>query len=136
MSSRNVFAALERIAEERIREAIQRGEFENLPGSGKPLELEDDRHIPSDLRLAYKVLRNANCLPPELELKKEINTAEELLGALTDEGEKYRQIKKINYLIMKLNTMRNGSVQWEEQQRYYERVVEKLGTCKQTKKPR
>lgn len=136
MSSRNVFAALERIAEERIREAIRRGEFENLPGRGKPLELEDDRHIPSDLRLAYKVLRNANCLPPELELKKEINTAEELLGALTDEGEKYRQIKKINYLIMKLNTMRNGSVQWEEQQRYYERVVEKIGTCKQTKKLR
>ena len=123
-----------RIAEERIREAIQRGEFENIPGSGKPLEFEDDRHIPEDLRLAYKVLKNAHCLPPELELKKEISTAEELLSALTDEGEKYRQIKKINYLIMKLNTMRQGSVQWEEQQRYYERIVEKVGGRKGSKK--
>lgn len=136
MSKRIIFAALERIAEERIREAIQRGEFDNLPGSGKPLKLEDDRHIPDDLRLAYKVLKNADCLPPELELKKEIRTAEELLGLLKDEGEKYRQIKKVNYLIMKLNMMRKGSVQWEEQQRYYEKVVEKIGASKRSNKQR
>ncbi len=136
MSKRIIFAALERIAEERIREAIQRGEFDNLPGSGKPLKLEDDRHIPDDLRLAYKVLKNADCLPPELELKKEIRTAEELLGLLKDEGEKYRQIKKVNYLIMKLNMMRKGSVQWEEQQRYYEKVVERIGASKRSNKQR
>lgn len=136
MSKGNIFAALERVAEERIREAVQRGEFENLPGRGKPLNLKDDRHIPDDLRLAYKVLKNANCLPPELELRKEIKTAEELLGALEDEGEKYRQIKKLNYLIMKLNTMRKGSVQWEEQQRYYEKIVEKVGAGKRSKKQR
>jgi len=52
MSRPSVFAALERLAEERIRDAIQRGEFDNLPGRGKPLNLEDDRHIPDDLRLA------------------------------------------------------------------------------------
>lgn len=127
MSKKNVLAALERVAEKLISEAIQRGEFDNLPGSGEPLNLEDDRQIPDDLRLAYKVLRNADCLPPELELKKEIRTAEGLLSALKDESAKYRQIKKINYLIMKLNTMRKGSVQWEEQQRYYEKVVDRMG---------
>ena len=136
MSKRNVFAALERVAEERIRQAIQRGEFDDLPGSGKPLVLEDDGHIPDDLRLAYKVLKNANCLPPELELKKEIKTAEELLGSLKDEAEKYRQIRKINYLVMKLNVMRKGSVQWEEQQHYYEKIVEKIGTSKRAEKPK
>lgn len=136
MSKCSIFAALERIAEKRIREAIQRGEFDNLPGSGKPLKLEDDRHIPEDLRLAYKILKNADCLPPELELKKEIRTAEELLGSLKDEGEKYRQIKKVNYLIMKLNMMRKGSVQWEEQQRYYEKVLEKIGANKRSNKQR
>ena len=127
MSRENPFLALERIAEERIREAVRRGEFENLPGRGKPLKLEDDRHIPDDLRLAYKVLKNADCLPPELELKKEIRTSEELLGSLEDEGEKYRQIKKINFLVMKLNMMRKGSVCWEEKQRYYEKLCETLG---------
>ena len=130
MSRKNVLAALERVAEKRINEAIQRGEFDNLPGSGEPLKLEDDRQIPDDLRLAYKVLRNANCLPPELELKKEIRTAEELLSSLKDESAKYRQIKKINYLIMKLNTMRKGSVQWEEKQLYYEKMVDKVGSRK------
>jgi hypothetical protein len=134
MSKRNPFAALERIAEERIREAIQRGEFENLPGSGKPLKFDDELHIPDDLRMAYKVLKNADCLPLELELKKEIRTAEDLLSELKDEGEKYRQIKKINYLTMKLNTMRQGSVQWEKKQLYYEKIVEKVGASKGSRK--
>ena len=127
MSKGNVFKALERVAEERIREALQRGEFDNLPGQGKPLKLEDDRHVPEDLRLAYKILKNAACLPPEVELKKEIRTTEELLGAQTDEAEKYRLIKKLNYMVMKLNVMRKGSVRWEEQQRYHEKIVDKVG---------
>ena len=130
MSRPNVFAALGRLAEERIRDAIQRGEFDNLPGSGKPLILEDDRHIPDDLRLAYKILKNADCLPPELELKKEIRKAEELLSSVADEGEKYRQLHKVNFLIMKLNEMRKGSVQWEEKQIYYAKIVDKVGVRK------
>ena len=133
MSGLNVFAALQRLAEERIRDAIQRGEFDNLPGLGKPLNLEDDRHIPEDLRLAYKVLKNADCLPPELELKKEISKAEELLSSMEDEGQKYRQLQKLNFLIMKLNETRRGSVQWEEKQLYYEKVVEKVGARKGSK---
>ena len=133
MSRLSVFAALQRLAEERIRDAIQRGEFDNLPGRGKPLNLEDDRHIPEDLRLAYKVLKNAGCLPPELELKKEISKAEELLSSMEDEGQKYRQLQKLNFLIMKLNEMRRGSVQWEEKQLYYEKMVEKVGVKKPSK---
>jgi hypothetical protein len=134
MSRLSVFAALERLAEERIRDAIQRGEFDNLPGRGKPLNLEDERHIPDDLRLAYKILKNAGCLPPELELKKEISKAEELLSSMEDEGEKYRHLQKLNFLIMKLNEMRKGSVQWEEKQRYYEKIVDKVGSRKEPKK--
>ena len=134
MSRLSVFAALQRLAEERIRDAIQRGEFDNLPGRGKPLNLEDDRHIPEDLRLAYKVLKNAGCLPPELELKKEISKAEELLSSMEDEGQKYRQLQKLNFLIMKLNERRKGSVQWEEKQLYYEKIVDKVGSRKEPKK--
>jgi hypothetical protein len=130
MSRPSILAALERLAEERIRDAIQRGEFDNIPGRGKPLNLEDDRHIPDDLRLAYKVLKNAGCLPPELELKKEIRKAEELLSSMEDEGQKYGQLQKLNFLIMKLNEMRKGSVQWEEKQLYCEKIVEKVGARK------
>jgi DnaJ homologue, subfamily C, member 28, conserved domain len=64
----------ERIAENRILEAIEAGLFDNLQGKGQPLNLEDDSHIPLELRMAYKIMKNADCLPPELELRQEIVT--------------------------------------------------------------
>ena len=72
------------IAEEKIREAMARGEFDNLPGAGKPLALEDDSMVPEDLRVPYKVLKNAGCLPPELEMRKEIVTLKILISAIED----------------------------------------------------
>jgi hypothetical protein len=126
----NLFKIFDKIAEERIREAIERGDFDDLPGKGEPLELEDDSHLPQDLRLAYKILKNANCLPPELELRKEIHTTEALLAGIQDTQEKYKQMKKLNYLIMKLNMTRRGSVALEENQQYYEKVVDKIGSGK------
>ena len=123
----NIFEAFEKIAEKKIREAMDNGEFDDLPGKGKPLQLEDDRHIAQDIRLAHKILKNANCLPPELELRKEILTMEELLDGVRDTKEKYRQIKKLNYLIMKLNMSRRGSLDLEKHQVYYERLVDKMG---------
>ncbi len=123
----NIFEAFEKIAEKKIREAMDNGEFDDLPGKGKPLQLEDDRHIAQDIRLAHKILKNANCLPPELELRNEILTMEELLDGVRDTKEKYRQIKKLNYLIMKLNMARRGSLDLEKHQVYYERLVDKMG---------
>ena len=86
-----------KIAEQRIKEALERGEFDNLPGRGEPLKLEDDSNVPEDLRLAYKILKNADCLPPEIEAKKEIRQMEDLLETIPDEKERYKLIKKINY---------------------------------------
>ena len=116
-----------RIVEQRIKEAQENGEFDSLPGQGKPLALEDDSHIPEDLRLAYKILRNADCLPPELQLKKEIRQMEDMLASIPDEKEKYRQIKRINYKILQLNMMGKKSPLLEETELYYSKLVEKLG---------
>jgi len=118
--------AFQKIAEQKIQEALQNGEFEHLPGKGKPLVLEDDSRIPEDLRLVYKILKNANCLPPELELKKEITQMKELLDAMPDEKERLRLIKKINLKITKLNMMRRVSPLLEEHEVYYKKIVEKL----------
>jgi hypothetical protein len=118
--------AFQKIAEQKIQEALQNGEFEHLPGKGKPLVLEDDSRIPEDLRLVYKILKNANCLPPELELKKEITQMKELLDAMPDEQERLRLIKKINLKITKLNMMRRVSPLLEEHEVYYKKIVEKL----------
>ena len=129
----NIFAIFDKIADEKIREAMERGEFDELPGKGKPLKLEDDSHLPGDLRIAYKILKNADCLPPELELRKEIHNTEELLAGMKDTKEKYKQMKKLNYLIMKLNMTRRTSLALEENQVYYERVLDKVESG--TKKP-
>ena len=122
-----------KIVEERIRTAQKRGLFKNLAGSGKPLTLEDDSHIAEELRLAYKILKNADCLPPEVELKKEIERTEELLTGMEDTSEKYSTLKKLNYLIMKLNAIRHTSIDLEIPQQYSAKLVEHLETTKKIK---
>ena len=114
----------EKIAERKIMEALEKGEFDNLPGKGEPLAIEDISNIPEDLRLAYRILKNADCLPPELQLKKEIRQMEDMLENIPDEKEKYRQIKKINYKIMRLNLMGKKSPLLDEKEVYYKKVVE------------
>jgi hypothetical protein len=116
----------QKIVEERIREALKNGEFDNLPGRGKPLSLEDESHIPEDLRIAYKILKNADCLPPEILDKKEIHQMQELLASIPDEKERYNLIKKINYRIMKLNMVGKKSPLLEEKQIYYKKVIDKM----------
>ncbi len=125
-----------KIVEERIRKAQKKGEFENLEGSGEPLDLLNDQTVAEELRLAYKILKNADCIPPELELKKEIRQTEELLGAMTDTTEKYRAIKKLNFLIMKLNTLRGTSIEFEEPQKYSEKLIDKLESSDSDRKKR
>jgi hypothetical protein len=115
-----------KIVEERIRKAQRKGAFDNLEGSGEPLNLLNDQAVAEELRIAFKILKNADCLPPEIELKKEIRQAEDLLGAMTETREKYRAIKKLNFLIMKLNTLRSTSIEFEEPQKYSDKLIEKL----------
>lgn len=114
------------IAEKKIRESLERGELDDLPGRGRPLKLEDDSRVPEDLRMSYKILKNADYLPPELAEEKEIATARDLLAATTDEREKYKAIQKINFLIMKLNERRRRGSTLEQTQIYYEAVVDKV----------
>jgi len=115
-----------KIVEERIRKAQKKGEFDNLEGTGEPLDLAADQAVAEELRLAYKILKNADCLPPEIEIKKEIHQTEELLAGMTDTAEKYRTMKKLNFLIMKLNTIRSTSIKFEEPQKYTDKLIKKL----------
>jgi len=73
-----------RIAENRIREALEQGLFENLPGAGQPLSLEEYFSTPEDLRMAYSILKSANCAPAEVELANEIARLERALAQSED----------------------------------------------------
>ena len=118
----------EKIVEDRIRRAQREGAFDDLDGSGRPMKLADDSHIAPDLRLAHKILKNADCLPPEIEIKKEIQRTEELLTGMTDTAETHRILKRLNFLILKLNNHRQGDISRELPQRYLGEVVERMGT--------
>ena len=115
-----------KIVEERIRIAQKKGDFENLDGAGKPLKLNDDHNIPEELRLAYKILKNADITPPEIALKNEILRTEDLLQDMTDTAEKYRTLKKLNFMIMRLNDIRSGSIEFDMPQHYSDKLIDRL----------
>ena len=106
----------ETIAEQRIAEALERGELDGLPGAGRPLALDDDAHVPEDLRLAYRILKNAGFVPPEIEARREIAELERLLfdGAALDETARARAAKKLALLRTRVEP------------RYAERVLGRL----------
>ena len=93
------------IAEQRIREAMDEGVFDNLPGYGRPLRLDDDEHVPEDLRLAFRILKNAGALPPELEVRKEIVTLGRLLDNAIDGPEKDDIRRRLREAALRLAVM-------------------------------
>lgn len=99
---------LDFLVEETIQEAMARGEFDGLPGAGRPLDLGDDALIPEELRVAYRILKNAGYIPPEVEAFNEIAALERLaLGDAT-------AVKKLSLLKARIE---NG---------YYARVIDRL----------
>ena len=115
----------EKLAEERIKQAAKEGAFDDLPGKGRPLKLENDSHIAPEYRLAHKVLKNAGFVAPEVDIIKQINHTHDLLKDAPDEKARYRAMERLNYLQMKLESLRPGSPRLEEM-RYAARLVDKF----------
>jgi len=116
------------IVEERILEAQKAGAFDNLPGKGKPLDLEDLRSVPEDLRAAYLVLKNAHVLPPEAELLKEIHSLEDLLKYIEDDGERKATLKSIQYKIIRLDLLRRRSFPLQTVRYYGRKLARKFSS--------
>ena len=95
----------ERLIEEIIREAMEKGEFDNLPGKGKPLDLDAYFATPDDVRLGYSVLKSAGCLPVEVELQKEIESLKAQLAVCDDECQQQALSKEIESKTLKLNLL-------------------------------
>jgi len=114
---------LDALVEERIREAQRAGEFDDLPGTGKPLQLDDDRLVPEDVRVAYRVLRNAGLVPPELTARKELALAREAMTDATGDEARRRACMRLAALESKLEAegrrLPRGA--------YHERIVSRFG---------
>lgn len=119
-------SAIQIISERRIEEALREGNLQVEHWRNRPLPEEDLRLVPEDLRLAYKILKNAGYLPPELETRKEIHHLEELIAATDDEHTRVVQLRKLDFLIMKLNQMRSRPSTIEADSDYYRRITERL----------
>ncbi len=119
-----------KIAEERIREAMENGEFDNLECKGKSLDLKDDPFVPEELKIVFRILKNAGFVPKEVELRKEIARLEELLDE--EVGDAYSKVKKLNALIFHLNQIRKGPINIQEE--YFPKVAERIKLAKQEAK--
>ena len=87
--------AFERIVEAMIKEAMARGEFDNLPGKGKPIDLTEYFETPEDVRLANSVLKSAGMTSHEVDLLREIAELKQALAAVLDEKRKQELQKQI-----------------------------------------
>jgi len=119
--------AFEIIAERRIQEAIKKGELDNLPLSGKPLPDDGLENIPTELRMAYKILKNAGLIPEELELKKTISSLNDLIKNCIDETEKTGLQIKLNEKQLRFNLLMEKRLNRTIDPLYYPRIMEKLG---------
>ncbi|MCP3891266.1 MAG: DUF1992 domain-containing protein [Desulfobulbaceae bacterium] len=114
------------IAEQKIAQAMKEKDFTSPEWKNKPLPLEDDRFVPDDLKMAYKILKNSGYLPPEIEDRKEVKRLEDLIESTQDEHERVKQMKKLNVLLMKVEAQRSFSSNIANQDDYYRKVVEKV----------
>ena len=118
--------ALDALAEKRIREAQARGEFDDLPGTGAPLALDDDALVPEELRAAYRLLRNAGFVPPELEAHRELRDVEELLRAASGIAERAALLARIDFLLARTAAGRRHGHLRVEEEAYLERIAGRL----------
>ena len=89
---------LEWLAEQRLEQAARNGVFDDLPGSGKPLDLDDDRLVPEEVRTAYRILKNAGFVPPEIEARKEATVLRTLIASSTDDAARRRAVTRLALL--------------------------------------
>jgi len=117
---------LHRIAEQRILEAQREGAFDNLPGKGKPLELEDLSWVPEDLRIGYHVLKNAHVLPPEVELLKDIHTLEDLIKHVEEEDERRALARSLQWKMIRLDLLKRRSLDLSAVRGYGRKLITKF----------
>ncbi|HEY5863252.1 MAG TPA: DnaJ family domain-containing protein [Casimicrobiaceae bacterium] len=117
----------ELVVEERIREAIREGTFDDLPGAGKPLVLDDDRMVPEDLRMAFRILKNSGLVPPELETRKEAVDLRRLIEAgIEDDAERRRALTRLALIETALEARGGRLSRLPRTSPYYDQIVERF----------
>ncbi len=114
------------IAERKILEAIQRGELDNLALKGQPIRRDDTDEVPEELRMGYKILKNAGVLPEELQLNREIVTLKNLVDSCENQEERRWLKKRLSEQMLRYNLMMERNFKTAAYRQYEEKIVEKL----------
>jgi len=114
---------LDALAEQHIAEATARGDFVDLPGAGAPLPPENMELVPEELRAAYRILKNAGCLPSELLPCAELGEIERLLTSTTTGDERHSLLARMNFLLSRRTA---GARNLQVDDDYFVRVAERL----------
>lgn len=112
------------LCEQRIVAAMARGDFENLPGAGRPLDLADDPLVPEEQRLVNRILKNAGFVPAEVGLRKEIAELQNQL-ALLGEAPRSLAVRRLALLMARLSLARGQVVNLSLEDQYWERLKQK-----------
>jgi hypothetical protein len=118
-------SGLEALVEARIAEAMTNGEFDNLPGAGRPLDLDNDAAIAPELRVAHRILKNAGFVPDEVHARREITQLRALVATLDDDGARRQAASRLALLQCQLEAA--GARRPLRDRAYYGRLLEKLG---------
>lgn len=103
--------SLESFIEAQIKKAMAEGEFDDLPGKGQPLDLKAYFETPEHLRMCYSILKNADFIPEEVQLLKEIEALKTQLDSCSDEEQRNRinqsiTEKRLNFNLLMENHRR------------------------------
>jgi len=117
------------VSEERIKRAYKDGEFDNLPGYGKPLKLEDLSAVPQELRMAYQLLKNNGFSPEGNKLRQEVMTIEDLIRKCENPEEKEQFNQQLGQKLLKYNKLmssRGGTTNSSIFKNYERKIQNKL----------
>lgn len=116
---------IELVAERKIQEAIERGEFDHLPGMGKPLPAEQ-ANVPDDLRSTCKILKNANVLPEEMQVSKRIHALNELLAQCEDEEKAQSISRELNELELRYDLLMERRGETGTHRKYRKKIISRF----------
>lgn len=117
---------LDRLAETHIEAAAERGEFDDLPGAGKPMPDDEARHVPAHLRAGYRLLKNAGYVPAEIETQRELRQVEDLLAqATTGSDTAQRLTRRLRWLETRLSESDRGRALLRDRD-YAEQIRDRL----------
>jgi hypothetical protein len=117
---------LDALVEERVAAAQRAGAFDDLPGAGRPLAFDDEPLVPEELRMAYRILRNAGFVPPEVQTLRELRELERLIETGADDATRRRAGARLHLLLERASRSRgpHGTLQLEDAR--YRAAVERL----------